>query len=105
MKLPQRYTKADYTWCCDFKQMSKRCKTSTGTRDWTKEEMMAYLDWSKAEDERVESLVAKEMGNNPLASRRRGMNHIWKSIEQDMNEQQALHSNENLAEDCIIVSA
>ncbi|KID81747.1 transposase [Metarhizium guizhouense ARSEF 977] len=105
MKLPQRYTKADYTWCCDYKQMGGRCKTSTGTRDWTKEEMMAYLDWSRAEDERVEALVAKEMGNNPLASRRRGMKHIWKSIEQDTKEQQALRSNKKLAEDCIIVSA
>lgn len=66
---------------------------------------MAYLDWSKAEDERVEALVAKEMGDNPLASRRRGMEHIWKSIEQDTKEQQALRSNKKLAEDCIIVSA
>ncbi|KID82087.1 hypothetical protein MGU_10567 [Metarhizium guizhouense ARSEF 977] len=65
---------------------------------------MEYLDWSKAEDERVET-VAKEMGNNPLASRRRGMKHIWRSIEQDMKEQQALHSEEKLAEECTIVSA
>jgi hypothetical protein len=35
--------------------MSKRCITSTGSREWTKEEMMAYLDWSKAEDERIEA--------------------------------------------------
>ena len=29
--------------------MKKQCTTSTGSRDWTKEEMMAYLDWSNAE--------------------------------------------------------
>lgn len=66
---------------------------------------MAYLDWSQAEDERVEVLVAKEMGNDPLANRRRGMKHIWKSIEQDMGEQEALHSNDNSTKDCIIVGA
>lgn len=47
---------------------------------------MAYLDWSQAEDERVEALVAKEIGNDPLANRRRGIKHIWKSIEQDIEE-------------------
>jgi len=28
---------------------------STGVREWTKEEMMAYLDWSKAENDRIET--------------------------------------------------
>lgn len=42
--------------------MSKCCITSTGLRAWTKEEMMAYLDWSKAEDERIKAQVAKKMG-------------------------------------------
>jgi hypothetical protein len=42
--------------------MTKRCVTSTGSREWTKEEMMSYLDWSKTEDERVELHVTKEMG-------------------------------------------
>lgn len=63
--------------------MSKRCITATGSREWTKEEMMSYLDWNKAEDERVEALVAKEMGDNPLANRRRGMKEIWESVERD----------------------
>jgi hypothetical protein len=57
--------------------MSKRCITGTGSREWTKEEMMSYLDWNKAEDERVEALVAKEMGDNPLAHKRRAMREIW----------------------------
>ena len=66
---------------------------------------MAYLDWAKAEDERVERQVAQEMGDNPLANRRRGMKEIWKSVEQDMIEQQARYSNDNRAEDCIVVTA
>jgi hypothetical protein len=49
MGLPLRYDKQSYKWCLDYKQMSKRCITSTGSREWTKEEMMAYLDWSKAQ--------------------------------------------------------
>ncbi len=32
--------------------MGKQCKTQSGSRDWTKEEMIAYLDWDRAEDER-----------------------------------------------------
>ncbi|KAJ3455461.1 hypothetical protein MRS44_016943 [Fusarium solani] len=70
----------------DYKQMSKRCITSTGSREWTKEEMMAYLDWSKAEDERMEAQVAKEMGDNPLTNKRRGVKEIWKSVERDSKE-------------------
>ncbi|KAL9564051.1 hypothetical protein ACKAV7_011825 [Fusarium commune] len=42
--LPLRYDKSSYQWCLDWKQMGKRCDTPTGSRDWTKEEMMAYLD-------------------------------------------------------------
>ncbi|KAF6523203.1 hypothetical protein HZS61_014731 [Fusarium oxysporum f. sp. conglutinans] len=49
MGLPLRYDKQSYEWCLDYKQMSKRCITSTGSREWTKEEMMAYLDWTSAE--------------------------------------------------------
>ncbi|KAJ6436941.1 hypothetical protein O9K51_10477 [Purpureocillium lavendulum] len=102
-KLPQRYDKNSYNWCLDYKQMSKRCVTTTGSRDWTKEEMMAYLDWSRAEDERVEAQIAEEMGNNPLANKRRGMKDIWESGEKDSREQQALHSTTGEAERCIIV--
>jgi hypothetical protein len=42
--LPLRYSKASFSWCLEFTQMTKRYSTSTGVRDWTKEEMMAYLD-------------------------------------------------------------
>ncbi|KAG6980171.1 Misshapen-like kinase 1 [Fusarium oxysporum f. sp. albedinis] len=105
MGLPLRYDKPSYEWCLDYKQMSKRCVTSTGSRDWTKEEMMAYLDWSKAEDERVEAQVAEEMGDDPLANRRRGVKDIWGRIEADSREQDALHLARGRTEDCIIVGS
>ncbi|KAH7473055.1 hypothetical protein FOMA001_g11999 [Fusarium oxysporum f. sp. matthiolae] len=105
MGLPQRYDKTSYSWCLDYKQMGKRCTSTIPGREWTKEEMMAYLDWTRVEDERVERQVAQEMGDNPLANRRTGMKEIWKRVEQDMIDQQALYSNDKLAEDCIIVTA
>jgi hypothetical protein len=89
--LPLRYDKASYQWCLDWKQMGKLCTTPTGSRDWSKEEMMAYLDWSKAEDDRVEAQVAAEMESNPFSSRR-GMRDIWEAAENDGKEQQELYS-------------
>jgi hypothetical protein len=68
--LPQRYDKASYKWCLDWKQMTRYCQTPKGTREWTKEEMMAYLDWSNAEDERVYNQVDVEMQSKPQLSRR-----------------------------------
>lgn len=105
MGLPLRYDKQSYEWCLDYKQMFKRCTTSAGSREWTKEEMMAYLDWTKAEDERIESQVAEEMGDNPLANRRRGVKDIWRRIETDSREQEALHSASRRTEECIIVGS
>jgi hypothetical protein len=69
MGLPLRYSKASYEWCLNYKQMGKRC----GSRDWRKEEMMAYLDWSKAEDARIDA----QMEIARLRSNRRGMQDIW----------------------------
>ncbi|KAG6979895.1 hypothetical protein FocnCong_v010558 [Fusarium oxysporum f. sp. conglutinans] len=89
--LPLRYDKSSYQWCLDWKQMGKRCDTPNGSRDWTKEEMMAYLDWSKAEDDRVEAQVAVEMERNPFSSRR-GMHDIWEAAAADNEAQQAIHS-------------
>jgi hypothetical protein len=71
--------------------MGKQCKMQKGSRDWTKEEMMAYLDWSKAEDDRVEAQVAAEMEGNPFSSRR-GMGDIWRAAEKDSEMQQAFYS-------------
>ncbi|KAL9561263.1 hypothetical protein ACKAV7_014618 [Fusarium commune] len=91
MGLPQRYDKVSYKWCLDWKQMGKQCRMQEGSRDWTKEEMMAYLDWSKAEDDRVEAQVAAEMEGNPF-SKRRGMREIWEAAAADCEAQEALYS-------------
>src|SRR3569833_173252 len=69
MGLPLRYDNKSYEWCRDYKQMAEHCTTSTGSREWTKEEMMAYLDWSEAEDKRVQAVVDAEAGDNPLGIR------------------------------------
>jgi len=90
--LPLRYDKRSYVWSLDYIQMDKHCTTSTGSREWTKEEMMAYLDWSKAEDQRIDALVAADMSGNPFASRRRGTRAIWDMVERDMEEQSALYT-------------
>lgn len=90
MGLPQRYKKSSYEWCLDYKYMGQCCKTSTGARDWTKEEMMAYLDWTEAEDNRVEAQVAAEMQSNRWSRGRRGMDDIWGAAERDCDEQQQI---------------
>ena len=80
--------------------MGKRCTTSAGSREWTKEEMMAYLDWSKAEDARIDAQVAEELGDNPFGNYRRGVDEIWRRAERDIEEQEALYAAEK---SCIIV--
>lgn len=71
--------------------MGASCRTSAGSRDWTKEEIIAYLDWSKVEDDRVEAQIAKQMEGNPF-SNRRGMLDIWNAAEKDSQDQQVLYS-------------
>ena len=88
--LPRRFSKKSYEWCLDYKQMGKRCITPTGSRDWTKEEMMAYLDWDKAETDRIETQVAQETDNGRLLSGKRVIAELWKRAGRDMEEQEAL---------------
>lgn len=71
--------------------MGKQCRMQKGSRDWTKEEMMAYLDWDKSEQDRIERKVAAEMEGNPFSSRR-GMREIWEAAEKDIEEQKAFYS-------------
>jgi hypothetical protein len=65
---------------------------SSRFKSWTKEEIMAYVDWDKAETDRIEAQVAKETDNGRLASRRRGMAVFWERAEQDFVELKALYS-------------
>ncbi|KAJ3553580.1 hypothetical protein NPX13_g10857 [Xylaria arbuscula] len=87
MGLPARYDERSFEWCLDYSQMGKRCANLTGPREWTKEEKMAYLDWDRAENERVEGLYAE----NPLDPGR-GVGDIWRRIEDDNRVQQSLYS-------------
>lgn len=73
--------------------MGNCCTTPIGSRDWTKEEMTAYLDWNSSENDRVDDVVAQDIGSNPVEIGRRGVAHIWKRIEKDIQEQQRLISN------------
>ena len=47
--------------------------------------MMAYRDWSREE-------VAAEIRDDHATGTRRGVKHIWESIERDIEEQEALQS-------------
>lgn len=60
-KLPQRFSKKEYEWCLDYKEMGKLCKITKPHREWKKEEMMAYLDFDKAEEERVHTKTAQRV--------------------------------------------
>ena len=55
-------------------------------RQWTKEEKMSYLHWDKAENERVEAEIGKEIAEKPFLQRR-GMQHIWDAAERDVMQQ------------------
>ncbi|KAJ6788687.1 hypothetical protein PWT90_07147 [Aphanocladium album] len=93
MGLPQRYNRAELAWCLDWKQMGRQCKEQGRPRDWTKEELMSYLDWDKAEEDRVEAMVAAEMEANPFSGRR-GMGDIWEAAAADCAAQEALYLGE-----------
>jgi hypothetical protein len=94
MNLPSRYSKSDYDWCLDYKQMGTHCRGEKGTRPWTKEEQMSYLDWDRAENDRVEQNVAIEMAQQPFSDRR-GMQEIWDAAERDIEVQGRLYQNGN----------
>ncbi|KAK9443869.1 transposase [Metarhizium brunneum] len=89
-KLPHSYSEAQYKWCEDWKEMGQFCTSSGAMRRWTREEKMAYIDWSYAEDQRVEAIVAAEMANDTRETTRRGVDAIYDLIERDDLEQDAL---------------
>lgn len=55
---------------------------------------MSYLDWDKAENERVEQDIGIEMAEQPF-SERRDMQDIWDAAERDLQVQERLYGNEN----------
>ncbi|KAL9560858.1 hypothetical protein ACKAV7_015021 [Fusarium commune] len=89
MKLPQRYTKAKYNWCLDYKEMGPQCRIGRSVRDWTKEEMMAYLDFDEAENERVNKQVEEELKARRFTTYR-GPDYVWKAAARDYEDQQRI---------------
>lgn len=92
MKLPQRYNKAEYDWCLGWKEMGRQCRIGRSLRDWTKEEMMSYLDFDKAETARVERNVEKELQAQPFTTYR-GSDYVWKAAARDHEDQQRVYQN------------
>lgn len=93
MGLPQRYQKEMFMWCQDYKQMGEWCLLPHGgRRKWTKEEMMAYIDWDTAEAERTEVQVKLRIENDPNEATRRGMRGIWRQAREDEQAQERLFS-------------
>lgn len=88
MKVPSRYPKASYEWCLDYKYMGKVCQSTKTPRPWTTEEVMAYLDWSDAEDARVEEVVRTDFGAHGYATRARGPGYLWAQVDRDIEERE-----------------
>ncbi|EXM14544.1 hypothetical protein FOTG_17053 [Fusarium oxysporum f. sp. vasinfectum 25433] len=87
----QRYTAAREDWYKAQPPGSTKTDQWYRSREWTKEEMMAYLDWDKSENDRLDVKVADEIVVAPFSSRR-GPGEIWRACEEDSKEQQALYS-------------
>ncbi|EXA30029.1 hypothetical protein FOVG_18536 [Fusarium oxysporum f. sp. pisi HDV247] len=61
---------------------------------------MAYLDWDKAEADRIEAQVPEETENGRLFTSRRGMGELWKIAQRDIDEQEALYAATEQEESC-----
>jgi len=66
-------------------------KTGKVARPWAVEELMAYLDWSNAEDARIEEVVRKDIEANGHRTRARGPGYLWEQVETDVREQERLY--------------
>jgi hypothetical protein len=90
MGLPADYSVSEYEWCLKTSQMGHYCTADRSKRQWTKEEKMAFLDWSTEEDERWYVKVAKYY--NPASKTgRRPCREIWAAAEKDTQEQEELY--------------
>ncbi|KAF5245198.1 hypothetical protein FAUST_1853 [Fusarium austroamericanum] len=93
-KADREACKAEYDWCLGWKEMGKQCRTGRSLRDWTKEEMMSYLDFDRAENERVDKQVEEELKARRFTTYR-GPDHVWKAAARDHKDQQRVHENRN----------
>ena len=69
-------------------------KCKRGGVPWTKEEMMAYIDWDRVEEDRVNGIVREDVEANGFGARRRGLGHLWAEADRDIEEQSRIHGSE-----------
>ncbi|KAF4332167.1 hypothetical protein FBEOM_14040, partial [Fusarium beomiforme] len=64
--LPAKYSKSSVKYALDWKRMNRQCDLGIGKgkRDWTQEEIYAYLDFEEAEEEHaaLEEQIRLEKG-------------------------------------------
>jgi hypothetical protein len=63
-----------------------------GRRKWTREEMMAYIDWDFVEVRHTDARVKWQLENSSKESTRRGMTDIFMEAEEDTRLQEARYS-------------
>jgi hypothetical protein len=63
-----------------------------GRRKWTKEEMMAYIDWDFEEVRRTDARVKRQLENAGKEATRRGIGDILRQAEEDIRAQEAFYS-------------
>ncbi|KAJ0126100.1 hypothetical protein HZ326_30793, partial [Fusarium oxysporum f. sp. albedinis] len=92
MKLRLKYPKANHKWACGLSQMGSHVRASNGRklRDWTEEEINAYIDFSNKEEERVYHTVAGQA----RYTGRRGIEDSMRAAEEDGRIQQAYYDNQ-----------
>jgi hypothetical protein len=73
--------------------MTRHCQTPTGSRAWTKEEMMVYLDWDKSEQIRLDAQVEAEFHQEGSVNSRRGIAEVWRRGQVDSEAQQDSYIN------------
>lgn len=99
--MPLRYDRRCYEWCMSADGMRPLRITPRGTRNWTKEEMMAYLDWSQVCGGRIEERVLVEANTGRANDRTNRHNHGAQCDELAQPGEEEISS---LAEEgCIIV--
>ena len=57
---------------------------------------MAYLDWDKAEDARVEAVVRKDTETSGFGRRTRGTGYVWAQVDRDIEEQVCLYRTDQM---------
>jgi hypothetical protein len=92
MKLRLKYPKSNHQWARTLGQMGDYVKAANGRklRDWTEEEINAYIDFQNKEDERVYHAVAQRA----QYTGRRGIEDSMRIAEEDGRIQQAYYDNQ-----------